>query len=156
MKKILYGILSAAGILSASEVADISRSRAATLLEEGNVAVNGTVAKKNAKLNHMENVEFFVGKAEEVLPKKYEKEGIYADVIVVDPPRKGCDETLLSCMVQMAPKRIVYVSCDPATLARDLNYLEAHGYKVKKVQCVDQFCHSTHVETVCLLSRKAQ
>lgn len=108
-------------------------------------------AKKNAVLNHMDNVEFYVGKAEEVLPEKYEKDGVYADVIVVDPPRKGCDETLLSCMVQMAPKRIVYVSCDPATLARDLNFLEANGYKVKKVQCVDQFCHSTHVETCVLL-----
>ena len=110
-------------------------------------------AKKNAVLNHMDNVEFYVGKAEEVLPEKYEKDGVYADVIVVDPPRKGCDETLLSCMVQMAPKRIVYVSCDPATLARDLNFLEANGYKVEKVQCVDQFCHSTHVETVALLQR---
>ncbi len=111
-------------------------------------------AKKNAALNHMDNVEFFVGKAEEVLPEKYKKDGVYADVIVVDPPRKGCDETLLSCMVQMAPKRIVYVSCDPATLARDVNFLEGHGYKLVKAQCVDQFCHSTHVETVVLLSRE--
>ena len=110
-------------------------------------------ARKNAALNHMDNVEFFVGKAEDVLPEKYEKEGIRADVIVVDPPRKGCDETLLACMASMAPERIVYVSCDPATLARDLKYMEAHGYKVKKVQCVDMFSHGVHVETVCLLSK---
>lgn len=110
-------------------------------------------AGKNALLNHIENVEFFVGKAEEVLPEQYEKFGVYADVIVVDPPRKGCDEKLLRCMVQMAPKRIVYVSCDPATLARDLHFLETNGYKVKKVRCVDMFAHSVHVETIVLMSR---
>ena len=110
-------------------------------------------AKENAKLNGIENADFFVGKAEDVLPEQYDKYGVYADVIVVDPPRKGCDEKLLQCMVEMAPKRIVYVSCDPATLARDLNFLEANGYKVKKVRCTDMFPHSTHVETVCLLNR---
>ena len=77
-------------------------------------------AKRNAALNGFTNAEFFVGKAEEVLPEKYEKEGIYADVIVVDPPRKGCEESVLDTMVKMQPKRIVYVSCDSATLARDL------------------------------------
>ena len=111
-------------------------------------------AKNNARLNHMDNVEFFVGKAEEVLPREYEKNGVYADVIVVDPPRKGCDASLLECMIQMAPKRIVYVSCDPATLARDLKYLSEHGYKVDAVQCVDMFGHSVHTETVVSLSRK--
>lgn len=111
-------------------------------------------AQENARLNHIENAEFFVGKAEEVLPEQYEKNGVYADVIVVDPPRKGCDEKLLACMVQMAPETIVYVSCDPATLARDLNYLSNHGYKVKKVRCTDMFPHSVHVETVVLLSRE--
>ena len=110
-------------------------------------------AQENARLNHIENAEFFVGKAEEVLPEQYEKNGVYADVIVVDPPRKGCDEKLLACMVQMAPETIVYVSCDPATLARDLNYLSNHGYKVKKVRCTDMFPHSVHVETVVLMSR---
>ncbi len=104
-------------------------------------------ARANARLNHMENVEFFVGKAEEVLPREYEEHGIYADVIVVDPPRRGCDASLLECMVKMAPKRIVYVSCDPATLARDLKYLSENGYKAEKVQCVDMFGHSVHVET---------
>lgn len=111
-------------------------------------------ARKNALLNRIENAEFFVGKAEEVLPEQYEKYGVYADVIVVDPPRKGCDEKLLQCMVQMAPKRIVYVSCDPATLARDLHFLEENGYKARKVRCVDMFSHSVHVETVCLLTRR--
>ena len=111
-------------------------------------------AQENARLNHIENAEFFVGKAEEVLPEQYEKNGVYADVIVVDPPRKGCDEKLLACMVQMAPETIVYVSCDPATLARDLNYLSNHGYKVKKVRCTDMFPHSVHVETVVLISYK--
>ena len=75
-------------------------------------------------------------------------------MIVVDPPRKGCDESLLACITQMQPKRVVYVSCDPATLARDLRYLEAHDYKVREVQCVDMFGHSVHVETVVLLDRK--
>ena len=111
-------------------------------------------ARKNAKLNGMDNVEFFVGKAEDVLPEQYEKNKVYADVIVVDPPRKGCDETLLNTMVTMQPKRIVYVSCDPATLARDLKILCASGYEVEKVQVVDQFGHTAHVETVCLLSKK--
>ena len=110
-------------------------------------------AIENARLNGIENARFYVGKAEEVLPEKYEKESIKADVIVVDPPRKGCDETLLKTMVDMQPDRIVYVSCDSATLARDLKYLTANGYEVKRVQGVDQFCHSGHVETVCLLSK---
>ena len=110
-------------------------------------------AKRNATLNHITNAEFFVGKAEEVLPEKYEKEGIYADVIVVDPPRKGCEESVLDTMVKMQPKRIVYVSCDSATLARDLKYLRGEGYEVKKVQGVDQFPHTVHVETVVLLSK---
>ena len=110
-------------------------------------------AKRNATLNHITNAEFFVGKAEEVLPEKYEKEGIYADVIVVDPPRKGCEESVLATMVKMQPKRIVYVSCDSATLARDLKYLRGEGYEVKKVQGVDQFPHTVHVETVVLLSQ---
>ncbi len=113
-------------------------------------------ARENARLNGIQNASFFVGKAEEVVPQQYEENGISADVIVVDPPRKGCDEKLLDCMVKMAPERIVYVSCDPATLARDLKFLEEHGYKVMKVRCVDMFPHSVHVETVCLLSRKLQ
>ena len=111
-------------------------------------------ARENAVRNGIKNARFFVGKAEEVLPQKYEKEGIYADVIVVDPPRKGCDEACLTTMLQMKPKRIVYVSCDSATLARDLRVLCDGGYEVKKIRGVDQFGQTVHVETVCLMSRK--
>ena len=88
------------------------------------------------------------------MPEKYEKEQIKADVIVVDPPRKGCDEKCLNTMVKMKPERIVYVSCDPATLARDLKYLCENGYELKRVRAVDQFPHSVHVETVVLLSQQ--
>ena len=111
-------------------------------------------AKENAKLNGLENTEFFVGKAEEVLPREYKKNGVYADVIVVDPPRKGCDETLLETMIEMNPERIVYVSCDSATLARDLKYLCERGYELRKVCPIDQFGMTVHVETVVLLSHK--
>lgn len=110
-------------------------------------------AKENAKLNGLENTEFFVGKAEQVLPREYKKNGVYADVIVVDPPRKGCDETLLETMIEMNPERIVYVSCDSATLARDLKYLCERGYELRKVCPVDQFGMTVHVETVVLLSK---
>lgn len=110
-------------------------------------------AKANAALNGMTNAEFFVGKAEEVLPEKYEKEGITADVIVVDPPRKGSEESVLATMIQMAPKRIVYVSCDSATLARDLKYLCHHGYELTRCCPTDMFGNSVHVETVCCLYR---
>ena len=116
-------------------------------------------ARNNAKLNNIENAEFFVGKAEEVVPSYYNEQRekgneARADVIVVDPPRKGCDERLLATMIKMQPKRIVYVSCDSATLARDLKFLTENGYEVKEVQPVDMFPHSVHVETVILLSRK--
>ena len=113
-------------------------------------------AKKNAALNDITNVDFFVGKAEEVYPSyvSEHKEEAKAEVIVVDPPRKGCEESLLSTIVSMAPERIVYVSCDSATLARDLKYLCGHGYELKRVQAVDQFCQTGHVETVVLLSHK--
>ena len=110
-------------------------------------------AKHNAKLNGFTNAEFYVGKAEDVLPKKYREENISADVIVVDPPRKGCDEALLQTIVQMRPKRVVYVSCDSATLARDLKYLTNEGYHIVKGTVVDQFPHTVHVETVVLLSK---
>ena len=111
-------------------------------------------ARENARLNGIENAEFFVGKAEEVLPNKYEKEGITADVIVVDPPRKGCDEACLSTILKMQPKRVVYVSCDSATLARDLKVLCDGGYEVERVRGVDQFGGTVHVETCVLLSHK--
>lgn len=109
-------------------------------------------AKRNAKINNMDNVEFYVGKAEEVVPKMY-KEGKRANVVVVDPPRKGCDEKVLDTIISMQPDRVVYVSCNPSTLARDLAYLNERGYKCHEIQPVDMFPHSVHVETVCLLSR---
>lgn len=137
-------------------------------------------AKNNAALNNITNAEFFVGKAEEVVPAFYESKNNAAagnnqssdngvhyihdgekydmtkpDVVVVDPPRKGCDEKLLDTIVSMSPERIVYVSCDSATLARDLKVLVERGYKVEKVQPVDQFGHTVHVETAILLSRTA-
>ena len=110
-------------------------------------------ARNNAKINGIENAEFFVGKAEEVLPEQYAKNHVYADVIVVDPPRKGCDATLLQTMVGMSPERIVYVSCDSATLARDLKYLCENGYEVRKVRPVDMFPMTVHVEVVTCLQR---
>lgn len=110
-------------------------------------------AKENAERNGIKNAEFFVGKAEEVLPEKYAREGISADVIVVDPPRKGCDEKCLETMLKMRPERIVYVSCDSATLARDLKLLREGGYEPVRVRAVDQFPMSVHVETVVLLSK---
>ena len=111
-------------------------------------------AKNNAKANNIKNASFYVGKAEEVVPELYKKEGIHADVIVVDPPRKGCDQTLLNTIIEMAPERLVYVSCDSATLARDLKYLCERGFKLEKVQGVDQFGQTVHVETVVKLSLK--
>ncbi len=146
-------------------------------------------ARNNAKINGIENVEFFVGKAEEVLPAFYEeytkgtqkfvkdielpantedvrsqieiadkgaakeRNMLQPDVVVVDPPRKGCDEKCLETIVKVSPARVVYVSCDPATLARDLKYLCEKGYEVREVQPVDMFPQTVHVETVCLLSK---
>lgn len=111
-------------------------------------------ARKNAANNGICNAQFFVGKAEEVLPEKYGKEGISADVIVVDPPRKGCDEACLATMLKMKPDRIVYISCDSATLARDLKTLCGGGYELKRVRAVDMFPQTVHVETVVLIQRK--
>ena len=109
-------------------------------------------AKINANINNLDNVEFYVGKAEEVVPKMY-KQGKRANVVVVDPPRKGCDEKVLDTIISMQPDRVVYVSCNPSTLARDLNYLDERGYKCLEVQPVDMFPHSVHVECVVLMSR---
>ncbi|OUQ28988.1 23S rRNA (uracil(1939)-C(5))-methyltransferase RlmD [Lachnoclostridium sp. An131] len=112
-------------------------------------------ARRNADLNGITNVVFYLGKAEEVLPEKYEKDGIRADVIVVDPPRKGCDSACLETMLRMEPERIVYVSCDPATLARDLKILCADGrYELSKVQPVDMFPHTAGIENVAQLFRR--
>ena len=130
-------------------------------------------ARENALRNGINNAEFFVGKAEEVLPEYYEKHGsrsedvtkredvsvqkngdmLHPDVIVVDPPRKGCDEACLDTMLKMKPERIVYVSCDSATMARDVKILCDGGYELKRVRAVDQFGHTVHVETVVLMSK---
>ncbi len=112
-------------------------------------------AKENAKINGISNVSFYAGKAEVVAPQLIKAYGdkARADVVVVDPPRKGCDSVLLDTIVEIAPKRLVYVSCDPATLARDIKYLSEFGYELRKVSVVDQFSHSVHVETVVLMSR---
>ena len=115
-------------------------------------------AKLNAKINKIDNSEFFVGAAEDVVTEYFSKHENEAeckpDVIVVDPPRKGCDEKLLSTIVKMNPKRVVYVSCDSATLARDVKWLSENGYKLKEATPCDMFGQTIHVETVCLLSRK--
>ena len=124
-------------------------------------------AKKNAEKNGLHNAEFFVGAAEEVLPKWVEEKkqelsakgadcgiGDMVDVVSLDPPRKGCDEACLSAVLELSPKRIVYVSCDPGSLARDMKYLREGGYTLEKWGGIDNFPRTGHVETVCLMSRK--
>ena len=124
-------------------------------------------ARKNAEINGITNAEFFVGRAEDVLPEFYKRgtagdapeDGqaagmLHPDVVVVDPPRKGCDRKCLETIVKMEPKRVVYVSCDSATLARDLKYLCGEGYEVREVGMADMFGQSVHVETCVLLGRK--
>lgn len=110
-------------------------------------------AKKNAKLNGLDNAEFFVGEAEKVFPW-WKSQGLDPDVIVVDPPRKGCDEGLLQAMIEMQPEKIVYVSCNPSTLARDLRILEDGGFGTQEVQPVDMFPQTGHVECVTWLEKK--
>jgi 23S rRNA (uracil1939-C5)-methyltransferase len=113
-------------------------------------------AKENARINNITNAEFFCGAAEDALPRLNRDltDAEKCDVVVVDPPRKGCDEKLLDTVVKMSPSRIVYVSCDPATLGRDVKYLASRGYTLQKACAVDQFCHSMHVETCVLLERR--
>ncbi|GMQ56193.1 23S rRNA (uracil(1939)-C(5))-methyltransferase RlmD [Vallitalea sediminicola] len=110
-------------------------------------------AKENAVLNNIDNTEFFVGKAEMVIAEKFD-DGIRADVIVVDPPRKGCDRELLETIVKMKPDKVIYVSCDPATMARDIKILGEGGYEVEEIQPVDMFPQTVHVETVTVLYRQ--
>ncbi len=111
-------------------------------------------ARRNAKLNGITNAEFYAGRSEDILPEKHKKEGVSADVIVVDPPRKGCDASLLETILSIAPKRVVYVSCDPTTLARDVAILTKGGYVLQKACVFDNFSQSTHVETVVCLDKK--
>ena len=110
-------------------------------------------ARENAKLNGIDNAEFFVGKSEEVIPDLIDK-GIKADTIVVDPPRKGCDIKLLEAIGRVKPNRVVYVSCDPSTLGRDLKILEEQGYETIEVQPVDMFPQTSHIENVAWLAKK--
>ena len=118
-------------------------------------------AKKNAEKNGLHNTEFYVGAAEEVLPKWVEEQkregkdvGHLVDVVSLDPPRKGCDEACLSAVLELSPKRIVYVSCDPGSLARDMKYLREGGYTLEKWVGIDNFPRTGHVETVALLQRE--
>ena len=118
-------------------------------------------AKKNAKKNGLHNAEFFVGAAEEVLPKWVEEQkregkdvGNLVDVVSLDPPRKGCDEACLSAVLELSPKRIVYVSCDPGSLARDMKYLREGGYVLEKWVGIDNFPRTGHVETIALLQKE--
>ena len=123
-------------------------------------------AKKNAEKNGLHNTEFYVGAAEEVLPKWVEEQkrelsakgadcsiGDMVDVVSLDPPRKGCDEACLSAVLELSPKRIVYVSCDPGSLARDMKYLREGGYELEKWVGIDNFPRTGHVETIALLSK---
>ena len=109
-------------------------------------------ARLNAEMNEVKNAEFIVGEAEKVIPEMY-KQGITADVVFVDPPRKGCGESLLETIKEMKPKKVVYVSCNPATLGRDLKYLTDNGFEIKEVQPVDMFPQTAHVESVVLLEK---
>lgn len=109
-------------------------------------------ARRNAAINSIGNAEFYSGNAEDVVPELY-RQGMKADVVIVDPPRKGCDEVLLKTLIEMAPERIVYVSCNPSTLARDMKVLHGSGYEAKEVQPVDMFPWTNHVECVVLMSR---
>ncbi|MCQ2250893.1 MAG: 23S rRNA (uracil(1939)-C(5))-methyltransferase RlmD [Bacteroidales bacterium] len=105
-------------------------------------------ARENARFNNIENAEFITGKAEDVIPDLVDRQGIKADIVVVDPPRKGCDKSVLDTIIKMKPRRMVYVSCDATSLARDLKYLTDNGFQINDVQPVDMFPHTVHVETV--------
>jgi 23S rRNA (uracil1939-C5)-methyltransferase len=110
-------------------------------------------AKRNAEANGIKNVEFIAGEAEKLIPELYER-GIYADVVVIDPPRKGCEERVLQAIVNMGAQLVVYVSCNPGTLARDLKWLAERGYEVAEVQPVDMFPQTVHTESVVKLERR--
>ena len=109
-------------------------------------------AKINARINEINNTKFYAGAAEKLIPEMYRK-GMTADVVFVDPPRKGCEEALLNTIVEMQPRKLVYISCNPATLGRDLRYLTENGFELKKVQPVDMFPMTGHVESVVLLEK---
>ena len=110
-------------------------------------------AIKNARQNHIRNAEFIVGDAVKIIPKLFD-DGIYAEIVIVDPPRAGCDKKVLETFAAMKPEKIIYVSCNPATLARDLKILDEMGYRAKKIQPVDMFPFTSHVESVAQLVKK--
>lgn len=112
-------------------------------------------AKENALINDISNVEFICGAAEKIIPEMYEKENVKADVVFVDPPRKGCDKALLDTIIQMKPEKMVYISCNVATLGRDLQYLSQNGFELLRVQPVDMFPQTAHVETIALIHQKS-
>ena len=148
----LYCGVGTIGLFCAREMEKKARESAA---EPGQVigieSIKGAVldANRNATINGIVNARYVCGKAEEVLPKMM----VQADVAILDPPRAGCDERLLEAVVKAEPEKIVYVSCDPATLARDIKWLGEHGYEFKEATPCDMFPWTGHVETVCLLSR---
>ena len=109
-------------------------------------------AKENAEINRISNAEFLCGNAGEIFNRLVENQKVKADVVVVDPPRKGCEEELLKTVLKLKPKKFVYVSCNPVSLARDLKFLTENGFVLEKVQPADMFPHTVHVETVCLLT----
>ncbi|MFA5878894.1 MAG: 23S rRNA (uracil(1939)-C(5))-methyltransferase RlmD [Candidatus Margulisiibacteriota bacterium] len=111
-------------------------------------------AKKNAALNKIKNVEFICAKVEDILPDLVETKGFAPDIVLIDPPRKGCEETVLAAIVKINPKKIIYISCNPDTLARDLMYLANHNYHIEKIQPIDMFAHTMHIESVTLLTKK--
>ncbi len=112
-------------------------------------------AKINAEMNEIKNAEFILGEAEKVIPEMY-KNGTKADVVFIDPPRKGCDQKLLQTIKEMKPQKVVYISCNVATLGRDLKYLIENGFEINKIQPVDMFPRTANVETIASLVRKSQ
>ena len=108
-------------------------------------------AKENAKSNNIDNVEFFAGKAEQIVPKLY-SQNIKATIVILDPPRKGCEKQVIDTIINMAPQKVIYVSCNPSTLARDIKLLESGGFKLQTAQPVDQFPWTEHVECVILMT----
>ncbi len=145
---IVYDLYSGIGTISLFVAGDVNKVIG---IESVQAAVKN--AEENAKLNGIENVEFHHGKAEDLFPQMINK-GMKANKIILDPPRKGCDKELIQAILAMQPDRIVYVSCNPSTLARDLKILVEDGYSVKKVQPVDMFPHSAHIECACLIEKK--
>ncbi len=146
--KVVYDIYCGIGTIS---LAAAKKSKHVYGIEIVKAAIDD--AKKNAVENKIDNVDFYCGKAEDVFPKLH-NQGIDADIVIVDPPRKGCEKSVIETIIKMKPEKVVYVSCNPATLARDLKFLGDGGYEIVEIQPVDMFPHGTHVECVVKLVRK--